>query len=119
MRRSELDDFLRTPGWRARLRKSPTGSGGGSVIAIGVGASTAIFGVVDPLLFRSLPYPNGHQLVSIGYFGPMDSSKFNVVSGYLDWRRQQAVFRELTAMRPGSQCDLLAGATPFRVTCCR
>src|SRR5580704_14726616 len=69
------------------------------------------------LLFRSLPYPNDRQLVSIGYFGPVDNNEFNVVSSYLDWRRQQSVFQDLTSMRPGAQCDLLAGQTPFRVNC--
>jgi putative ABC transport system permease protein len=92
-----------------------------ATIAIGVGASTAIFGVVDPLLFRSLPYPNGDRLVSVGYFGPVDNNEFNVVASYLDWRQRQTAFQDITSMRPGSQCDLTAAegesATPFRITC--
>jgi len=114
-----LDDFLQDARLATRsFRKSPTlAVVATATIAIGVGASTAIFGVVDPLLFRSLPYPNGHQLVSIGYFGPVDNNEFNVVSSYLDWRQQQTVFQDLTSMRPASQCDLLAGDTPLRMTC--
>ncbi len=88
-----------------------------TTIAIGVGASTAIFGVVDPLLFRDLPYPNSQQLVSVGYFGPVDDNEFNVVSSYLDWRRQQTAFQDITSMRPASECDLLAGDAPLRITC--
>jgi hypothetical protein len=114
-----LDDFLQDTRLAVRsFRRSPTLVGvATATIAIGVGASTAIFGIVDPLLFRSLPYPNSDQLVSIGYFGPVDSNEFNVVSSYLDWRRQQTVFQDITSMRPASQCDLLAGETPFRITC--
>lgn len=40
-----------------------------ATIAIGIGASTAIFSVVDPLLFRPLPYAQDNQLVSVGFFG--------------------------------------------------
>ena len=71
-------------------------------IALGIGASTAVFSVVDPLLFRRLPYPQDDQLVSVGYLGPVDNNEFNVVSSYFDWRQEQTPFQSLTAMRPGS-----------------
>jgi predicted permease len=88
-----------------------------ATIAIGIGASTAIFSVVDPLLFRSLPYAQDEQLVSVGYFGPVDDQEFNVVSSYFDWQRAHAPFQALTAMRPSSPCDLMVGETPLRLTC--
>lgn len=88
-----------------------------ATMAIGIGASTAVFSVVDPLLFRRLPYPHDSQLVSLGYFGPVDDNEFNVVSSYLDWRRQPAAFQSITSMRPASACDLLAGDTPRRLSC--
>jgi predicted permease len=114
-----LDDFLQDARLAVRgFRKSPTlAVVATATIAIGTGAATAIFGVVDPLLFRALPYPNDRQLVSIGYFGPVDDNEFNVVSSYLDWRQQQSVFQATTSMRPMSQCDLLAGEAPLRVNC--
>jgi predicted permease len=88
-----------------------------ATMAIGIGASTAVFSVVDPLLFRRLPYPHDAQLVSLGYLGPVDDNEFNVVSSYLDWRRQQTAFQAITSMRPNSACDLLAGDTPRRLSC--
>ncbi len=121
--RNWLDDFLQDVRLAVRgfLRSPTVAVLAAATIAIGVGSAAAIFGIVDPLLFRSLPYPNDRQLVSIGYFGPVDNNEFNVVASYLDWRQHQTVFQDLTSMRPGSQCDLLAGAgdtaTPFRVTC--
>jgi len=88
-----------------------------ATMAIGIGASTAVFSVVDPLLFRRLPYPHDSQLVSLGYLGPVDDNEFNVVSSYLDWRRQQTAFQAITSMRPASACDLMAGDTPRRLSC--
>jgi predicted permease len=84
-------------------------------LALGIGASTAVFSVVDPLLFRRLPYPKDDQLVSVGYLGPVDNNEFNVVSSYFDWR--QGPFKSLTAMRPGVGCDAMIGDTPRRINC--
>jgi predicted permease len=84
-------------------------------LALGIGASTAVFSVVDPLLFRRLPYPKDEQLVSVGYLGPVDNNEFNVVSSYFDW--QQGPFKSLTAMRPGVGCDVMIGDTPRRINC--
>ncbi len=88
-----------------------------ATVAIGIGASTAVFSVVDPLLFRALPYPHDEQLVSVGYFGPIDNNEFNVVSSYLDWRERQTPFQAITSMRPGSQCALQTDATARQVSC--
>jgi putative ABC transport system permease protein len=87
-------------------------------LALGIGGSTAVFSVVDRILFRSLPYPQDRQLVSLGFRGPIDTSEFNIGKSYLDWREQQTAFQSITSMYPGSQCDL-AGASPLRIHCQR
>src|SRR6185369_1430747 len=44
-------------------------------LALGIGASTAIFSAVNPILFESLPYPDARQIVTISDdFGTTDSS---------------------------------------------
>ena len=86
-------------------------------IAIGVGAATAVFSAIDPILFRPLPYPNDYQLVSLGYFGPIDNTEFNVVSSYLEWRERQTVFASITSMRPGARCDMQAVDKPQQFSC--
>ncbi len=86
-------------------------------LALGIAASTAVFSVVDPLLFRSLPYPKDDQLVSLGYMGPVDNNEFNVVSSYFDWKQAQTPFQSITAMRPGVGCDAMIGDVPRRINC--
>jgi predicted permease len=85
-------------------------------LALGIGGSTAVFSVVDRILFRSLPYPRDGQLVSLGFRGPIDTSEFNIGKSYLDWRERQTTFQSITSMYPGSPCDL-AGETPLRIHC--
>jgi predicted permease len=117
--RGWLEDLLQDARMAVRgFRRSPAMTAAAvATIAIGVGASAAIFGVVDPLLFRGLPYPNPRQLVSLGYLGPVDSNEFSVVSSYLDWRQRQTAFQAMTSMRPESGCDLVAGEMPLRLAC--
>lgn len=88
-----------------------------ATLALGIGATTAVFSVVDPLLFRRLPYPRDNQLVSVGYLGPVDNNEFNVVSSYFDWQRANTGFRSLTAMRPGVGCDVMIGDAARRINC--
>ena len=40
-----------------------------SIIALGIGASTAIFSAVNPILLEPLPYPHAHRLLTISYAG--------------------------------------------------
>jgi predicted permease len=114
-----LDSLLQDLKYAVRgFRKSPAFSLVAVLtIAIGIGTSTAVFSVIDPLLFRRLPYPRDDRLVSLGYFGPVDSNEFNVVSSYLDWQRQQKPFVSLTSMRPAAECDWLSGESPQRLSC--
>lgn len=95
--------------------KTFTGTAVGT-LAIGIGAATAVFSFVDPLLFRPLPYPAAEQLVSVGTSAPLDSNEFVVGGMYFDWKEQQTAFAEITSMTPASQCDLGVGA-PERIDC--
>ncbi len=87
-----------------------------ATIAAGVAAATTIFSIVDPLLFRSLPFWNDHQLVSVGVYGPIDTNEFSMSGMYTEWSDHQTVFASLTAMRPGTQCNLQIGQAE-RVPC--
>lgn len=88
------------------------------IFALGIGAATAIFSIVDPLLFRPLPFRDGGRLVSFGLLGPIDTDEFSLGGMYLQWRERQTSFSQLSAMQPGGQCDVEA-AQMQRVPCAR
>jgi len=58
-------------------------------LALGIGATTAMFSLVDRILFRSVPYPAGDQLVSVGVIAPIIDGEFLFARSYLTWRDQQ------------------------------
>jgi putative ABC transport system permease protein len=64
-------------------------------LALGIGASTAIFTVVDSVLLRPLPYKDAGRLV-VALHGPDASSPVSPAD-YLDYRRDQRVFEGLAA----------------------
>src|SRR5690349_3485123 len=85
--------------------------------ALGIGATTAVFSVVDRILFRSLPYPREDRLVSVGMMAPLDTNEFLFVGPYLDWRRQQTPFEAITSFTAGiADCDLTE-SNPARLGC--
>jgi putative ABC transport system permease protein len=86
-------------------------------LALGIGATSAVFSVVDRILFRSLPYPHQDRLVSLGFKAPLDSLEFMLGADYLEWRAQQTGFEAITTMRPEvSGCDL-AEQNPAQLNC--
>jgi len=85
-------------------------------LALGIGASTAVFSVVDRILFRSLPYPHEDRLVWMGMAAPIDQQEFLFGADYLEWRERQTAFEAFTSWRGASDCDLTA-IEPTRLRC--
>ena len=81
------------------LRKAPTFAIVAVLtLALGIGANTAIFTVVNALLLRPLPYRDADRLVTVwqdmrARGGPAD--EWATPGNYADWRNEEALFEEL------------------------
>ena len=65
-------------------------------LALGIGANTAIFSVVQNLLLRPLPYPQPESLVEIWNTYPPQVPRGGLSPGdYADWRREAKSFSEM------------------------
>jgi putative ABC transport system permease protein len=85
-------------------------------LALGIGANTAIFSVVNTVLLRPLPYKNPERLVMVweenskqGF--PRDTP---AAANYIDWRDQNHVFEAMAAMAEIS-FNLTGAGEPERI----
>ena len=85
-------------------------------LALGIGATAAVFTLVDRILFRSLPYPHDRELVSVGVIAPIIDGEFLFAANYLGWRDRQTAFAGFTSSTGVGDCDL-TDDHPARVTC--
>src|SRR3989449_2570449 len=69
-------------------------------LALGIGANTAIFSVVNAVLIRSLPFKDPNHLVMVWENNRNRGRDQNVISpaNYLDWRDQNTVFESMAAL---------------------
>jgi putative ABC transport system permease protein len=69
------------------------------VLSLTIGASTAIFSVVDAVVLRALPYDEPHQLVQVGTIdrrtGQFDT--YQPAQNFTDWVARQDVFTSIAA----------------------
>ena len=89
------------------------------VLAVGIGANSAVFSVVNSVLFRPLPYQDSDRLVVVwGNFLKLNIERLNAKAAeYEDYRAQKQVFEEVAAFASQSfslsgdeQAERLAGA---------
>ena len=74
------------------------------VLALGIGANTAIFSVVNAVLLRPLPYPGADRLALIWETDLKDGIKREGPSGpnFLDWKEQSQSFEEMALLEVGT-----------------
>ena len=103
-------------GVRAMVRRPGFTCVAVSTIALGIGATTAIFSLADNVLFRPLPFPNADRLVSVWEVRPalrrprMEAAPLN----YVDWRRESNSFEDIAAYFHDS-ATLTDSGTPERL----
>jgi putative ABC transport system permease protein len=97
-----LSDVCRDLRYAARLlRKQPGFSATAILIlALGIGASTAMFSVIDAVLLRPLPYPSADRVVTLWGRSTQMSRTSVSLPDYRDWQQRSHSFEHLALIRP-------------------
>ncbi|HEV2176676.1 MAG TPA: ABC transporter permease [Terriglobia bacterium] len=82
-------------------------------LALGIGANTAIFSVVNAVLLRPLPYPQPDRLVAVGQMWRGAGDSFSPAD-FLDLQAQNHVFEQMAAFKAES-FNLATGDRPERL----
>jgi predicted permease len=107
--------------WRSWRRRPGFALSAILVLALGLGASTALFAALDRVLFRPLPYADPERLVSVGLLDRvpgsfLEQTEAMVDKGYVQvWDRTPAPFESVTALNTPT-CDI-AEEQPEQVRC--
>jgi putative ABC transport system permease protein len=73
-------------------------------LALGIGANTAIFSVINAVLLRPLPFPNADRIMFLSERDNVRGEEFSVsCPDYLDWKRDNTVFEHLAVTRRESR----------------
>ncbi len=86
--RHALHLFLKSPGFVVAAV---------SALALGIGANTAIFTVVNTVLLKPLPYPDADRIVAIENSGPNGNGAIISIPRYQVFRQQTGLFKEVAA----------------------
>jgi predicted permease len=125
------ETYRMRPGWLAErfledvryalrgFRRSPAFAGTVVMtLALGIGATTAVFSVVDRILFRALPYAEDDRLVSVGLVQPLEKQEFMLGSFFFDWKAQQKPFTEMVGQGTNAHaCSLVRGGDAVQLNC--
>src|ERR1044072_3599866 len=71
-------------------------------LALGIGANSAIFSVVNAVLLRPLPFPAADKLVWVWDTQPQLETAPSSVADFLDWREQNQSFEYMAAFQDGN-----------------
>ena len=86
-------------------------------IALGIGANTAIFSVLDAVLIRPLPYPEPDRLVVAGIQQPGDNAEYHPLgdADFLAWHDRQTSFEYVAAFDLYNNFSLTGHGLPERL----
>jgi putative ABC transport system permease protein len=98
-----MTNILRDVRFGVRLLRRNPGFAAVAILALalGIGATTAIFSVVYATLLAPLPYPQPDQLVMV-WSRVQGNRNVSAAGTYLEWKRQSTAFQSLNAWTGGS-----------------
>src|SRR5215204_2074834 len=102
--------LLRQPGFTAAVVLT---------LALGIGANTAIFSVVNGVLLRPLPYPNDAQLMMLRTRFASGQTETASLPDYTDWKAQSSSFSRVSAYASSNDNLAAVGGEPERVPSAR
>ena len=76
-----------------------------AALALGIGANTAIFTVINTVIFQPLPYPNSDRIVNVGRLGGGGISE----PLFTYWTQNNPGFEDLTGYHAGASMNLNGG----------
>jgi predicted permease len=86
-------------------------------LALGIGSTTAVFSVVDRILFRSLPYAHDDRIVTVGMVHSLEKQEFMMGGFFFEWRGHQEPFEAMAIQSTGPHaCDLVED-NPAQLDC--
>ncbi|HSJ74875.1 MAG TPA: ABC transporter permease, partial [Gemmatimonadales bacterium] len=83
-------------------------------LALGIGATTAIFSILDAVVLRPLPFPDPDRLIRLWETNPQTDSFSVSELNYLDWRQENRSFTDMAAIRYDS-LSLVGDGEPVRL----
>src|SRR5881409_1930878 len=87
-------------------------------LALGIGANTAIFSIVNAVLVRPLPYPDADRIMVLNESSGPGQDYSVALPDYFDWRNDNTVFEHLAATHKESRnLSGIPGRDPERVSC--
>src|SRR5246500_4840741 len=87
-------------------------------LALGIGANTAIFSVVNAVLLRPLPYPDANRIMVLNESSGPGQDYSVALPDYFDWQRDNTVFEHLAATHKESRnLSGIPGREPERISC--
>ncbi|MGH9840157.1 MAG: ABC transporter permease [Blastocatellia bacterium] len=87
-------------------------------LALGIGANSAIFSVVNAVLLRPLPYRDPDRLVAASHYRRVTDHHAVLSPDFQNWRAQSQSFEQIAAYTSGAvgTADLSGGGEPERLT---
>jgi predicted permease len=117
-----LDQFAQDVRYAVRLLRRAPGFAAAAILtfALGIGATTAIFSIVDAAVLRPLPYPEPDRLVTVSLHNPTSGRRATAMMprDFLDWR-ERAQPLEAIAATAGGAMTLLGTGEPEEVSIAR